>query len=930
MAEQQTDRQTIEEALEQYKDLDTDPQLLLLERSLQKAEAAFTAIDTTTAKVYQALSDWYRNAKKFEKALAFSKKHLHSFIILDAYPLRTAEAYTLTAERYLELYNFEKAGEYFQRSLDINKGRVRAYDYKNYKGLATVLLAQGNFNIQIEHGKYAYDLAASPSEKCHALHAQFQGYARLGDIEACNSNIEEQLAISKQNQLAYCRGRAYTSLGWVHNIQAKKDFATYRSELRKFKAAKKLNSSKTSKSKSSYYKNQADTNFRQAINYYDKGVSFMKGSEHRDEMRTISWAYKNISNQYKSLGKLDLSIQYAKLAIQENRAFFDQEYYPELADFYHNLSTKYSLKAKYGGPEDYEAALRHIQNAIKCLLKDESFSDSREAIPSEQLYKVSIKWQLLTELKEKALCYAHLYINHENQEDLESADRHLANAIELIDIMRAELSTDNTKIYWRRQTRSIYNTAIEIADWLGDKDKVLKYMEKSRALLLLDELNNKDAKALIPAVLAERERDLRDAFTETQESDLVKYNAYNNFLDSLKIAYPRYYKYKFDVQIPDIAAVQKEILDDSTQILSYHITPDSLYLLNITSGDPRLLTQPRPRSLTTEVKELLHLVGNKDSLEFQHNYERFMALASQLHTTLFSGISKKRSKIIIVGDGVINYVPFEVLVSQIDDGVPRYLIEDYTISMAPSLSVLQKYNVDKDFNSLLLVSPGQFDHNNLNPLSSSDEEIEELKNISNTQVLAADKASLQNFIAICNDYDVVHFSTHSGIDKESRQPWIAFKDSLISLNEIYKLNLNASLVTLSSCKSSDGSDRSGEGINSLSRAFLFADAASVVGSMWNLNEEAGKSILVGFYHGLKDEKDKPTSLRDAKLNYINNNKYKSPYYWSSLVLMGDPSSLDAGPQTSGLGGVYLFVLLLICIVLLLGYRWLGKGKYVLL
>ena len=735
LAEQQPVRETIEEALTQYKDLDSHPQLLLLERSLQKAEAAFKSPDTTTAKVYMALSEWYTKNAEFDSALQFGKKHLATQIELAVYTDRTAEAYTHTGERYVDVHKFDKAGEHFQRSLELNKGRVKNIDFRNYKGMATVLLSQGNFNIQIEHGKYAYDLAETPDEKCRALHVQFQGYARLGDIDSCLEKIEEQLSISKQHKLNFARGRAYTSLGWVHYIKARRNNSAYKRQLALSQSEEEEAAKKAFVNKSSNYKKQSIAEYKNAITYYDKGVSFMKGSGHQNEVRQISWAYKNISNQYKSLGKMELSIQYAKLAIQENRAFFGKQYYPELADLFHNLSTKYSLKAKYGGPEDFEAALRQIQNAIKCLLDDEDFSDTREVIPTEKLHKVGIKWQLLTELKEKALCYAQLYINHENRADVESAEKHLANAVELIDIMRAQLSTDNTKIYWRRNTRVIYDTAVEMADWLKDDEKVFKYMEKSRALLLLDDLNHNDAKSLIPADLADRELELRDAFLDTKETDLVKYTEYNEFLDSLKLAFPHYYKYKFDVSTPTIAEVQKDILDDSTQVLSYHITPDSLYLLNITSEESKLITSPRPFNLRSKVNELISLVGNKDSLEYQHNFDRFITLSSELNKILLTSISENHNKVIVIGDGVINFVPFDILVSNVESGVPRYQIEDYTFSMAPSMTVLQKYNDKKYFNKLLLVSPGTFDFESMLPLKQSDEEIANLERISSTSLL---------------------------------------------------------------------------------------------------------------------------------------------------------------------------------------------------
>jgi len=244
---------------------------------------------------------------------------------------------------------------------------------------------------------------------------------------------------------------------------------------------------------------------------------------------------------------------------------------------------------------------------------------------------------------------------------------------------------------------------------------------------------------------------------------------------------------------------------------------------------------------------------------------------------------------------MIQYLPFDLLVKEVKDGKPHYLIYDHTFSEVSSASILRKkiQGSKNAFNNLLMISPGKFDDNQLVSLSESQNEIRALNKIAKAKILASEEASIKNFIDFSDDYDVIHFSSHSGIDSITKQPWIAFQDSTINLNEIYKLNLNASLVTLSSCKSFNGSHyEGGEGINSLARAFLFADASAVVGSMWNLNEVSGLELFEDFYKNLKKSKSKPRALRDAKLEFIKNNPYKSPYHWAPLVCIGNPEGLQ--------------------------------------
>ena len=46
------------------------------------------------------------------------------------------------------------------------------------------------------------------------------------------------------------------------------------------------------------------------------------------------------------------------------------------------------------------------------------------------------------------------------------------------------------------------------------------------------------------------------------------------------------------------------------------------------------------------------------------------------------------ARLIIVPDGLLLRFPFEALVKDIEGGAPRYLLEYYTVSYAPSASVL--------------------------------------------------------------------------------------------------------------------------------------------------------------------------------------------------------------------------------------------------
>ena len=61
-----------------------------------------------------------------------------------------------------------------------------------------------------------------------------------------------------------------------------------------------------------------------------------------------------------------------------------------------------------------------------------------------------------------------------------------------------------------------------------------------------------------------------------------------------------------------------------------------------------------------------------------------------------------------------------------------------------------------------------------------------------------------------------------------------------------------------------------------------------VASLWNLNDRFGAAEFVErFYTSLNRGQSSQEALRRAKVAYVNHPKYSHPFYWSSLVMLGD-------------------------------------------
>ena len=148
---------------------------------------------------------------------------------------------------------------------------------------------------------------------------------------------------------------------------------------------------------------------------------------------------------------------------------------------------------------------------------------------------------------------------------------------------------------------------------------------------------------------------------------------------------------------------------------------------------------------------------------------------------------------------------------------------------------------------------------------------------------------------------VLHFATHAAIDlNDSRRSRMVFTpepgqaaSQYLFWGEIAKLKLPAvELVTLAACESeqAETSER-GEGVQSFSRAFLAAGAASAVSSLWRVSDQATSRLMASFYSHLASGATKAESLRQAKLEFAAaGGPTAHPYFWAAFVLTGDGNS----------------------------------------
>ena len=150
---------------------------------------------------------------------------------------------------------------------------------------------------------------------------------------------------------------------------------------------------------------------------------------------------------------------------------------------------------------------------------------------------------------------------------------------------------------------------------------------------------------------------------------------------------------------------------------------------------------------------------------------------------------------------------------------------------------------------------------------------------------------------------IVHFATHGWIDRE--RPELtglvlslvdehgAPQDGFLRLHDIYNMRIAADLVVLSACQSALGKEIRGEGLASLTRAFMYAGAPRVIASLWQVSDAATAELMKRLYAGILKRGLAPAAaLRAAQLEMSTEPRWASPYFWAGFTLQGDWRSLE--------------------------------------
>ncbi len=299
-----------------------------------------------------------------------------------------------------------------------------------------------------------------------------------------------------------------------------------------------------------------------------------------------------------------------------------------------------------------------------------------------------------------------------------------------------------------------------------------------------------------------------------------------------------------------------------------------------------------------------HLSVSKETLERQqqrlwHNFNTFKrvphlapVLTTKAQTILhqyyrlliepFAPQLQSYSRLIIVPHGTLHYLPFHAFF----DG-RNYLLSSYQISYLPGSSFIGVNQAESITEPRALVIG--YDRGGHLPYVAT--EVEVVARNLNTAPYVNGAATRLCFQEQAPQAQIIHVAAHGDFRQDSPLfSGLHLSDGLLTTLDIFNLSLPASLVTLSACQTGRGVIGGGDELLGLMRAFLAAGTASLLLTLWRVEDEITANMMGDFYALLKAGDSKIGALQQSQKQIIANHTGQPaghPFFWAPFFLVGD-------------------------------------------
>ncbi|MCC9072185.1 CHAT domain-containing protein [Flavobacterium sp. F-65] len=625
-----------------------------------------------------------------------------------------------------------------------------------------------------------------------------------------------------------------------------------------------------------------------ARNAFESAIKYLKNEKNQSE--ALSNSYRNLATLNRQWQKFDIANSY----LQKAEALFFQtpnQQPRKIAKLYYEKALLLFDQQKY------DESSKQVSTVYKLLLPN--YSEQKNSLPIQnELYAETVLMDLLD-------LQADIFLK-QNQPKKALDAFHLSFHIE--DLLMNVLVYENSKIVNQIRARNRTEKCLSIYNRLYKKENKIQYLEQAfqlsertkSGILKSYRSTIKTATTEEKSLLQQLQNLNNNIIKEQQKGDsanisninktIKKQNELMLYLKQLHSQNPNY--------IPencDLKTLLSKLENDKAVMVYYFMGFEEVYYFTLQNKQIELNHFNITDTAMPEIMHFINYFSNASAITNDISGYNRNGKAVYKMLKLPSNITYKN--LIIIPDGVLNFLPFEALITResttTNFAKMHYLVNDFRIAYNVSAnSYVNAKPTSISTKTVLGIFP--VFEKTAYELSYSKKELQSIQANFQGKFLENSHATFDNFKNDATNYSILHLSTHASSGDIETPASIKFYDQEIVYSELYNLTLNPDLVVLSACETGIGKLYKAEGAMSIARGFQFAGAQNLLFSLWKVNDYTTSVFMSDFYKNIKNNIPYFEANTNAKLNFLNDksipNAKKSPYYWSSFVYYGSISS----------------------------------------
>lgn len=894
------------------------------------------------AKALDKMAAIYRKREQPKQALPLQKSALQ-YAYTARQPKLLIDLLRNLGYTFWLLQEYDSALHYYQQRIPLCTEQENIQKLIGaHTDVATVLYRLGRFETCILHYEQAIGLCKqmeNTSELANISSYLADTYTRIGAHQKAYYALLTAIPILQEAQKQEELAATYSTMGTISlqlaNVEEAIQFFEQSLQIRQLINDAEGMATTLHNLGVAYYHLK---NYHQARGYLFKS---QKICDKKGLLKLRAYTHDNLGRVYLALQQTDSALYHYQEALRI-RQEITLPPHPNLADVHTELAKTYLSLGEYKQVE------QHIFESMHALGLAEEYENISVHEISEGNTPISGEEYIdLMRLKGDYLGTAPADTNawEAGLQHYETGIRFLLNSY----VYAQDL--DQSKLAWLTSYRPMFESAIELAYRLYEAthhsaylDRAFGLAEQNKASLLRQSLIESQARSFgsIPDSLLASEQKLRREIAQI-ETHLLKANMakdstrawqlrteltqvreqYFQWMKNMETVYPEYYQLKYDVHAATTREIQQQ-LSPNTLMINYFLGEKYLFSYGITNDTILCNKYELPvdwnHRLQTYYRALTdhdYFLSNSEVVQ-QIIAEKGYYFYQKLVSPLLEKTGKTIKKLVVVPDDALNRLPFDVLLTH----PPQHLHFGTFPYLAKKLSVQYTYSSTLYFQNFPYATGatkryafGSFsaDYSRIVPGDTA-----RYMTLPETQQLVINAAEImqgkvwqnttkETFMTYAPQCKIIHFGGHAiAGNTHLADNRLVFntnsqQDRYLYLPEIYNLDLHATeLVVLSACNTGIGEIKNGEGVISIAHAFQHAGTQNLLVALNVISDASTRQLLQLFYEHLDNGYSIAESLRQAKLQYLNEFQddplLSHPIYWASIITFGRGEAM-AGEQS---------------------------------